>query len=328
MSERDFLIRNFYKNKRVLVDGGTGFIGSFIVKSLVGLKAQVFVVFNSKKNTWRLEDIKNKIETIKLDLRNERLTNKILSQKNPEVVINAAAILNNDQSLNMFDKIIENNFKTALNLIRAAEKNKTDKFVQIGTIAEYGNAKPPFKESMREKPISPYSLSKIMATYTALFYNRVSKLKTTVVRPAATFGPAQNFGVMLIPNLIRSCLKNKDFDMNPGNQIRDFIYVEDLVRGILMAGASPNANGEIFNLGSNRGYKIKNIMILINKLMSNPIKINFGAFPYRPLDTMAYYMDSSKAKKILGWNAETKIEVALQKTVDWYILNIKKLKFL
>lgn len=300
-------MENYYKGKRVFVAGGAGFIGSHIVKKLSDIGAEV-VFYRSNQ----------------LDLRDCQATYDAISALMPAVIINAAAVPNTSQILDIFDDQIKSNFVTALNLVKAAAENRVKKFVQIGSIAEYGNSPSPFFETMREQPTSPYSLSKIMATHAVLLYGNLSGMAVTVARPAAVFGPGQDFGLMLIPNIIKSVIDKKDFDMNPGDQIRDFIYVEDLVDGILKAGASSNSDQQIFNLGSNRGYKVKDIATTLNKLTGNSIRINFGAKPYRPLDVMECYMDSSKAENILGWKAWTPMEIALQQTVNWYNSNIKK----
>ena len=319
---------DFYKGKKVLVTGGTGFVGSFVVKKLIAAGAEVCVAFRPSGGTTkkidRLREVKGIAKMVQLDLLDERAVHDGISTLMPAVVVNAAAVLSNTRSLDALDDQIQSNFITAVNLVKSAAKNKVGKFVHIGSIAEYGDAPSPFVETMREQPTYPYSLSKIMATHAVLMCGKLSGMATTVVRPAAVFGPTQDFGLMLIPNIIKSALDGKDFDMNPGGQIRDLVYVEDLVDGILKAGASSHSDQQIFNLGSNTGYKIKDIATILNKLMGNSIRINFGAEPYRPHDPMKYLMDASKAEKILGWSAQTPIEIALQQTVNWYNFNIKR----
>lgn len=313
------------KGKKFFVAGGNGFVGSHIVRSLVASGAEVYATARpsgmAAKQMDRLQGLGGNIKRIELDLLDERAVGDALAKIMPDVVINSVGTLNGKQTLDSLEEQMNGNFTPSLNLAMAAAKNKVGKFVHIGSSLEYGGAKAPFLESMREQAISPYSLSKIMSTQAVMLCGRLSGMPTTVVRPAAVFGPMQGSGVMLIPNIIKSSMDRKDFNMNPGDQVRDFIYVEDLVRGILMASASPKSDQEIFNLGGNRGYKIKEVVNTLNKLLGNKIRINLGAEPYRPQDTMEFYMDSSKAEKILGWKADTSMETALQRTVDWYNAN-------
>ena len=314
-------IAKFYKQKSVLVAGGAGFIGSFLVSRLVDLGSKVTVIVRPQTNCWRLENVKNKIKKIRLDLTNQKAVKKTITLTSPQIIFNLAATVGGSRSLSRLNEFIENNFLIARNLMASAAEKKVQKFIQMGTIEEYGMQEIPFLETQREMPISPYSLSTTMASHMALLFCRHKYLKTCVVRLAATFGPKQGFG-MLIPNFIRACLEGRDFKMNSGEQIRDFIFVDDVVWGLLAAGSNDIVVCETVNFGSNRGYKVKEIVNTINKIMGNPIKIRFGVEPYRPLDKMKFFMNSGKARKLLHWSANTDLTAALRRTVNWYKENL------
>lgn len=311
-------IKKFYRGKKVLITGGTGFIGSHLVKQLVEFGAQVFVLRKPKANFWRINQVIKKVKIINLNLKNLPKLRKFIVANQPEIIFNLAAHLDTRQIAQTLPKLLRENFITTLNLLRAVtEKVRPEKFVQFGTMEEYGRQKAPFLETQREMPVSPYSLTKTMASQLALSFHRLTGLDVCVVRPAAVFGSKQGLGT-LIPNFIISCLSKKNFNINPGNQLRDFIYIEDLVEGILAAGFKKESSGEIINMGSGSFYKIGDVVNKINQFLGFPITINFGANPYRPLDNPKSYMDSSKAKKILNWRASRKFDIALLKTIKWY----------
>jgi nucleoside-diphosphate-sugar epimerase len=316
-------LKNFYRGKRILITGGAGFIGSRLAKELVGLGGRVWVLEKPEADLWRLREIARKIKITRIQPPVLSELQKSLTKERPEIIFNLAARVDARQSIETLPDLMGENFLNTVNLLQAAAEIKPEKFIHFGTIEEYGSQNSPFVEIFRESPISPYSLTKTMATHLALLFNKLLGLNVCVVRPAAVFGPGQGLG-MLIPNLILSCLNKKDFDLNPGNQLRDFIYVDDLVRGVLAAGAEKRSTGEIINLGSGGFNRVKDIVNKINELMGSPIKIHFGAQPYRPLDTMKFYLDSRKAKKLLGWQATTKIKEALKKTIAWYKENEAK----
>ena len=313
-------IKKFYRGKRILITGGAGFIGSYLTEKLVDFGAKVFVLEKPGANFWRIDRIIKKIKVINLDLKDLFRLKKLVLANQPDIVFNLAACLDTRQVIQPLRGLLQDNFTGTLNLLQAITEIRPEKFIQLGTMEEYGRQKTPFLENQREIPISPYSLTKTMASHLALLFYRLTGLNVCIVRPAAVFGPRQGLRT-LIPNFIMSCLSKKDFDMNPGNQLRDFIYVEDLADGILAAGFFKKSSGEIINLGSGNFYKIKDVVNKINNLLGSLIKVNFGARPYRPLDNMKFYMDSSKAKKFLNWRASTKFDSALLKTIKWYHKN-------
>jgi nucleoside-diphosphate-sugar epimerase len=293
-------MKSFYQSKPVLVTGADGFIGSRLVARLIELGAVVYGATHGKDG----------------DLSDTNNVTRLFQENKPSVVFNVASEINTEKSLEHAEDTIQHTYGIARTVIDGAVQAGVERFVQFGSIDEYGSCEAPFVETMREEPYSPYSLGKIMATQYALMTARLTPMKVCVVRPAATYGPAQGFK-MLIPNVIKSGIEKKDFDMNPGEQLRDFIYVDDVVEGALLAGMH-ESSGEIFNLGSNRGVIVKDVVEEVNKAMGNPIKINFGAQPYRQLDSRVFYMNSKKAKKLLGWEPKTDLADGIAKTVAWY----------
>lgn len=227
------------------------------------------------------------------------------------------AALTNAAGIEALDRSLEDNFFTALGLLRASHAAGTARFIQIGTIAEYGTGRAPFREDHREEPTLAYAVAKVMATHAALWFGNVSPMQVSVIRPAAVYGPRQTRG-MLIPNLIMAGLEKKDFSMNAGKQLRDFVFVRDLVDGILRAGASKKAENEIINLGGGRPEQVRYLAETANRLMGYPIQIHFGKEPYRQSDSMRFYMDIAKAKKLLGWKPTTTIDRGLRETIQWY----------
>lgn len=306
-----------YADQSVWVVGGAGFMGSFVVRELLRQGAQVTAVVRSETSLWRLEDIRARVTVLPCDFFDRTALTEAMMHARPVVVFNLAAFVRTTQTMELMDTMIAANVATAHNLLHAAAAAHVSRFVQTGTIEEYGHTAVPFREDVREQPISPYSVSKVMATHLALLYHRLGALSVTVVRPAATFGPMQGPG-MLTPNLIQACKDRRDFDMNPGEQMRDLLFVEDAARGIVAAGAHPAAAGEIMNIGTTVQHRIRDVVERIVSLMGNPITVHFGAVPYRPLDTPAFYMDVSKAERLLGWRATTPFDEAMARTVAWY----------
>ena len=306
-----------YHGTRVLVTGGAGFIGSFLAQRLVAEGADVAVTIRPGSNPWRLASVIDRVRVLEIDLANPSSCERLCQSWVPELIFNLGSLVRTQQSLDALDAVWEGNFLVAKNVFHAAAAAGVRKCVQVGTVEEYGHAMVPFVETAREEPISPYSLGKAMATHLALVTDKLTAMRVAAVRMAATFGPAQGF-VMLTPNVIRACMERKDFPTNPGEQMRDLMFVDDAVNGLLAVGASPAADGEIINIGTGTMQTMKAVMTRINELMGNPITIQFGAISYRPLDTKVFYMDVSKAERLLGWRAAADFDAALAQTVAWY----------
>lgn len=308
-------LRRFYKGQKVLVAGGAGFIGASLIKKLLSQEASVTILIRSN-TPWRVRNIKKGLKIVRADLNEKNKLERIIGRQKPQIIFNLAATIKKGRQLDILREQINGNFISVLNLLEAARKTGVKKFIQVGSALEYGDIKPPFYESQKESPNFPHALSKVLATNLVMFYGKTSALQTCVARPTATFGPAQNFN-SLIPNLIRACFTKKEFAMNPGEQIRDFLFVEDLTDGLLDLGASTKIWGQIVNFGGKR-YKIKHVAQTIKKLAKSPLQINFGKEPYRPSDPMRFFADSRKAKKLLGWKLRTNFKTALLKTIKWY----------
>ena len=241
----------------------------------------------------------------------------IIEQSKPDIIFNTASTTNTSRSLDVLESVVENTYGILHATITAAHEKKVPRFIQFGSIEEYGLAKAPFTEDMRAVPVSPYSLGKLMATETAFLFARTGDMHVSVVRPAATFGPQQT-SHMLIPSIIKAAFEKKDFDMNKGEQLRDFIFVDDLVEGVLAVGSNERSRGEIFNLGSSEPTLVKDVANMVNDALGNPITINFGAQPYRENDSMEFYLDIKKAKRLLEWEPRTSLKEGIAKTAQWY----------
>jgi len=313
-----------YKGVRVLVTGAAGFIGSHLVERLHQAGADVSAVLRSKTNAWRLTRVAEEVVLYEADITNMSATQQVIADSRPEIVFNAASSTDARRSFDVFDNVTRDTFETSKSVINACVGGGVRKFIHLGTYEEYGTTGAPFLESAREAPISPYSLGKVMTAHMALLVGKLTPLKVSVVRLAATFGPRQSYR-MLIPNLIKAGIEKRDFDMNDGEQVRDFLYIDDAVDGILKIGLNDSADGEILNLGNGKGTKVRDIAEMINSAMGNPIRINFGAHEYRPLDGSLCYMSNDKAKKILRWEPATATIDAIQGTVSWYRENYKDL---
>ena len=302
---------------RVLVTGAAGFIGSHLSRELVRRNAEVFLIDRPGTSITRIEDILDKVRVHYVDITDFSSLKNSIREIRPEKIFHLAAYVDVTRDWNIVDEMINVNIKGTLNLLRSLDGVNYDCFVNTGTCEEYGDNPAPFYEDQVPNPVSPYSASKVSATMFCQMLHRTMNLPIVTVRPLLTYGPGQE-SQMLIPSLIKSVLKGKSFKMTKGEQTRQFNYIDDVVEGFILAGTTPEAIGEVINLGSGAEYRIKDVAKMILNLMGNPIKLEIGALPYRPGETMHFYCSNEKAKKILGWRPMVPLKVGLKRTIDWY----------
>lgn len=307
-----------FNNKKILITGGNGFIGSHLARKLVNLNANVSIIARNN-NIEKIKDIKDKIGFFNIDLTDRGNLNKSIKKIQPEIIFHLASEVNISRDISLLRKSIENNLVGTVNLISSLTENgiRYDSFINTGTCEEYGNGKVPFKEDQSPIPMSPYSASKVASTYYCKMLYKVHNLPIVTLRPFLTYGPMQTNTKMFIPSLIFSCLDNRDFRMTGGEQTRDFIYIEDVVDAYLRAAISKSVIGNIINIGSGKEYRVFDVAKKIVNITGSKIKLD-TSLPYRAGETMHFYCSNKKAKDLLKWTPTTGLEEGLKKTVGWY----------
>ncbi len=305
------MLKKYYHKKRVLITGGSGFIGKHLQKELYNFGAFITII---DKN---LQHIKS-INVIKCDICDYKNLEKIIRDISPEIVFHLAANIDRTSEFNIIRNMIAVNLIGTLNLFETLKNvSSCHAIIVAGTSEEYGNNQVPFKEYYKEDPVSPYSFSKVSVSYLSKMLFNVYKLPIIVLRPTLAYGPGQE-GTMFIPALIKTFLRNEKFIMTPGEQTRDFIFIDDLVNAYVRAGVSEGHFGEIFNIGSGKAYKIKDIAYRVASFLDKRNFLKIGAKDYRKSEIMSYFVDISKANNYLNWTPRIKIDEGLKKTIEWY----------
>ncbi len=303
---------------RALVTGATGFIGSHLTRRLVAKGVDVHVLVRPSSDPWRLQDVWYRLHVHYGDLRSYEDVARVVRAVRPDTIFHLGSYVNVKRALDDVDEVNQVIIGGTLNLIRAVLAEAPDAFfINTGTCEEYGDGPVPFREDQLPRPVSPYSAAKTAATFFTHMAVKSLGLKAVTVRPFLTYGPAQQ-PLRLIPQAILAGLLRREFKMTPGEQTREFNYVDDIVEGYLQVARHPEYVGEIFNLGNGQEIKVRDVVRLIFDLMGNPIEPQIGALPYRPGETWHFYSDPSKARRMLQWFPKTPLEEGLRKTIAWY----------
>ena len=317
--------------KKVIVTGGSGFIGSNLVKYL--LKKKYFVINIDKlsysANPYNIKNL-NKNENyifFKVDLNDRKKITKILKKYKPNGIFNLAAETHVDRSIDNPKNFIDNNILGTYNLLEAilAYKKKI-KLIHISTDEVYGDIlKGRSDEKYPYNPSSPYSSSKASSDHLVKAYTRTYKIPAIISNCCNNYGPNQ-FPEKLIPKLIFNIINNRPLPIYAkGKNSREWMHVQDHCEALLKIYLKGKI-GENYNVGS--GINVKNIdiakkLLKLAKTKSLKIKkkVKIKFVKDRPGHDFRYALNNRKMLKKLGWKAKTSLNLGLSKTFDWYLNN-------
>ena len=314
------------KNKKVLVTGAGGFIGSHLVERLLALKADAscFVRYNSFNRWGFLEGMpeKNSLKIIAGDLKDSDAVRKAV--KGQEVVFHLAAAVSIPHSYEFPREHLQTNVIGTFNLLNACREYNVKKIVHVSSSEVYGTAvEVPIKESHPLQGQSPYSASKIAADKLAESFYLSFDLPVAVARPFNTFGPRQSARA-IIPTIITQALAENKMKIGNDKPTRDFNYVSNTVDALIETSKSDKSVGEVINFGSGVETSIRNLANEIISLLGKDVKIFQDKERFRPDKSEVFRLvaDNAKARKLLGWKPKISLKEGLSRTIEWISSNL------
>jgi len=303
------------RHKRIVVTGGSGFLGRHLVQRLHGAGCeQVFVPRSAE-----------------FDLTQEQDIQRLLAQQRPEVVIHLAALVGGIGANRLNPgSFLYANLMMGAHLIEQSRRAGVEKFVQVGTICSYPKFTPvPFKESdlwngYPEETNAPYGLAKKLLIVQLQSYRQQYGFNGVNVLPVNLYGPGDNFDLEsshVIPALIRKCLEAKERGdktlvvWGTGTPTREFLYVEDAARGIVAAAEKLETSDPV-NLGSGSEISIRDLVDLVVRHTGFAGEVVYD--PTKPDGQPRRCLDVTKAKQLLGFEAQMTLDEGLKRTIAWY----------
>lgn len=308
------------KNRKVLVTGAAGFIGSHLTELLVeeGYQVKAFVHYNSQGNRGWMEHSKYKddVEFVSGDIRDYDGVYEAL--KGCEKVFHLAALIGIPYSYRSPLAYIRTNIEGTYNVLEASRQLDLKEVIVTSTSETYGTAQyVPIDEKHPVLGQSPYAATKIAADQLALSYYRSFETPVKIVRPFNTYGPRQSARA-IIPTIITQILSGKK-EIKLGNiyPTRDFTFVKDTVRGILAITHSVKLFGESTNIGVNEEITVKDLVHLVSKLMNKKVAVEGEKIRIRPelSEVERLWCDNSKILKMTDWRPEYNLKNGLQETI-------------
>jgi NAD dependent epimerase/dehydratase len=313
-----------WKDKKVLITGADGFIGSHLTQELIsrGVQVKAFVMYNSF-NSWGWIDSfsagdREALDVVSGDIRESDILKRALSDV--DIVFHLAALIAIPYSYTSPSSYVRTNIEGTLNLLQTALDHGVEKIIHTSTSEVYGTAQyTPIDEKHPLQGQSPYSASKIGADMLAESFYRSFKLPVTTVRPFNTYGPRQSARA-IIPTLILQMLKGKQIRIGSLHPIRDFTYVSDTVEGFINAAETDGINGKVINLGSNKGISIGELTNALATILDQEVTIECEEERVRPAHSEVNRLicNNQRAQELLQWQPAVKLMEGLSQTIKWF----------
>jgi UDP-glucose 4-epimerase len=292
------------KNKRVLVTGGLGYLGSNLLQALKLEQVDFFVLSRSAHGLSNYFGV---------DLTNRNAVQKVIEEVKPDIIYHFAAKISRARDFDHYEEMVNVNVIGTLNVLRAIQQLRCH-FIFTSSSEIYGNNKSPFHEKMIPQPVSPYSLTKMQAEVLIETFCKFHQIPYTILRIFNFYGPnmPEDF---FIPQIIAVLERNEDFIMTKGEQTRDFLYIDDVVAALLLAAKESNALNETFNVCSGLAVKLNELATEISSHINSSGKVLFGGIPYRENEVWEMLGDPSKIKEKLGFEPQINIENGVKKMI-------------
>ncbi len=301
--------------KKILIVGGTGFLGYHLAKKCIEKGWGVTSISTNKPKKIRFL---SKVKYLILDISKKKLIKKLIKY-DYDYVVNFGGYVNHNEKL----KTYQSHYVGCKNLADFFLGKKIESFIQIGSCVEYGYNKSPQEENKIfdiNKLKSTYGKAKLSATNYLIKKYKEKKFPCVILRLYLVYGPRQDLN-RFIPLVIKGCLEKSFFPCSSGKQYRDFLYIDDFVKLIFMILKNKNTIGEVLNVGSGKPKKIKKIIFLIKNLIKtgNPV---LGKLQMRKDEILKLYPNIKKIKKKINWKPKIDLITGIKKTISFYKNNL------
>jgi nucleoside-diphosphate-sugar epimerase len=293
-------------NQRVVVTGARGFLGTPLSRRLQAAGAEVHAV----SRTGGTDRGADGVRWWRVNLEDSDAVQTLLNEVKPAIIFHLAGRVTGAPDLELVAATFSSLLASTVTLLSAATRIGCRRIVLTGSLEE------PRGDTAMAAPASPYAAAKWAAGGYARMFHRLYQTPTVVVRPFFTYGPAQP-GHRVVPYTILSYLHGRPPRLSSGSRQLDWVYLDDVIDGLLLAACRPGLEGCTIELGSGHAVAVRDVAMLIKELVGSPLEPEFGAEAERPADETRV-ADIAPTFARLGWRALTTLDTGLALTVAWY----------
>ncbi|MBM3886922.1 NAD-dependent epimerase/dehydratase family protein [Candidatus Dependentiae bacterium] len=303
--------------KIYLITGGAGFIGSNLIRKILKHNPQaiIYVIEPQGINLWRLVDIAHLITIHHISLTNIAELTDLIESIKPQIIFHLASYGGMPNQIEQ-SLIFDINLLGTINLLSACKKVNFECFINTGSSSEYGKKSYPMKEQDILEPISDYAIAKAAATHYCLKEAIMCNLPVYTIRPFSVYGDYEAL-TRLIPTVALGFLTQNPLYLSKPTNVRDFIYIDDMVEAYLCLATKRPLHSYIFNIGSGIESSIQHVINIIQSITKTTPSIHWQATAPRPWEPTHWQADIHQAQTILNWTPSYSLEQGLLKTVQW-----------
>ncbi|MCX5714106.1 MAG: GDP-mannose 4,6-dehydratase [Candidatus Omnitrophica bacterium] len=303
--------------KRVIITGGTGFIGANLARRLLKEGHDLHLLVRPDYNPWRIEEIKNDVRLHLVELADAATLNSVVEQIRPDWIFHLAVYgaypLQSDAQ-----QMVQTNIIGTINLVEACLRTGFEVFINTGTSSEYGfkDHAPPETEFL--EPNNNYAVTKASATMFCRYVAQSQRVHLQTLRLYSVYGPYEE-AARLIPTIIRYGLKGALPPLVNPCAAHDYIYVDDVLEAYLLVAMKPSQEqGAVYNVGTGIQTSLSELVGAVRRVMGVSVEPKWGSMPDRNLDTSVWIADNRKIQEALGWRARYSFEEGFRLTEQWF----------
>jgi len=312
--------------ERVLITGGTGFIGANFVRKFIERGDEVHITIRKDSNLWRINDIQKKIFMHIADITDKTAVDDIFKLVNPQIVLHFAAHgAGSAKDRNDVGGTVAINLLGTINLADAFAEFGGRCFINVGSSSEYGKKDHPISEDNVLAPESLYGITKAAATLYCSTLAKQKNLPMVTLRLFSPFGYFEGEG-RLMHTIVNAALSSKKFEAPSPHIVRDSLFIDEVVNAFDLAIRNiQKIKGEVINIASGEQHSVAEIVAIVQKITGLKFEVIYGNIPLMQSEPKMWVADISKAKRLLEWQSAHTFEEGLKKYVQWSRGNIGKI---
>lgn len=302
--------------RTVAITGATGFIGGRLLDGLLSEGSRPIVLARSPAPPQIQPWSDARVQWEPVDINDSEALRTALELARPDVLFHLAGTRGRSGEDSASTACAEVNVHLAIRVLDAATKAGVGRIVTVGSAEEYGPQPVPYHEEMAWRATSPYGISKAAATGFALAMQAEDGCPVVVVRPFTVYGPRQP-AHMFISQAVTAAVTEEPFEMSHGEQRRDLVYIDDVVRAFLAASRAPGVEGRVINVGSGSAHRLRDVAEMIWEISGTSAPLKIGARQVASDQFQDTWADITLAQRLLGWSPSVDLQTGLEETLAW-----------